>query len=150
MSTKWATDPYRPWCGIDPLTFAHLSGQLHAKLTEALRDEAGGPRGHIIPAPIGPGQNVDQVRDVVRNLKGSTGVIEWADTAFDDGGTGRARGRVEADADRERPAGVDGRTPRDSPSASRWPVPGSRRNLRRPRRTPPRGASPGGNSSTRR
>ena len=93
VSTKWATDPYRPWCGIDPLTFAHLSGQLHAKLTEALRDEAGGPRGHIIPAPIGPGQNVDQVRDVIRNLKGSTGVIEWADTGLDDGGpAGRGAG----------------------------------------------------------
>lgn len=93
ISTRWATDPYRPWAGIDPLSLAHLSGQLHGKLEEALGQESGGPRGHIIPAPIGPGQTVDQVRTVIRNLKGSTGVIEWADTGFDDGGpAGRGPG----------------------------------------------------------
>ena len=61
VSCKWATDPARAWCGIDPLTFAHLSGQLHAKVVEALRDEAGGPRGHLVPIPKNPDATIDSL-----------------------------------------------------------------------------------------
>lgn len=76
VSVKWAVDPARPWCGVSPLVFAHLSGQLHAKTVEVLRDEASGPVGSLIPIPKDPDTTVDELRTTVAGLKGAAAFVE--------------------------------------------------------------------------
>lgn len=76
VSCKWAVDPHRPWCGVSPLTFAHLSGQLHAKVVEALRDEAGGPRGHLLPTPKDPDSTLDGVAREIAGAEGEIVMVE--------------------------------------------------------------------------
>ena len=57
---RYSIDPARPWFGISPLGWARLTGKLHANLEDALSDEAGGTRGHVLPVPLGPdGDEVD-------------------------------------------------------------------------------------------
>ena len=76
VSCRWAVDPVRPWCGVDPLKFAHLSGQLHAKTVEVLRDEAGGPVGSVIPIPKDPDSTVEDLRATIAGLKGAAALVE--------------------------------------------------------------------------
>lgn len=87
VSLKWATDPVRPWIGIDPLTFAHLSGQLHAKVTEVLRDESQSPVGSLIPIPKDPDTTVEALRQQIRDLLGSVALVEgmWDQWGQDSG-----------------------------------------------------------------
>ena len=82
VSVKWAVDPSRPWCGISPLTFAHLSGQLHVKVVEALRDEAGGPRGTLLPIPKNPDKTVAGLAGEIKDLKGGVTLVERMDSMW--------------------------------------------------------------------
>ncbi len=91
VSCRWAVDPARPWCGVDPLTSAHLSGQLHAKTVEALRDEAGGPVGNLIPVPKDPDNSLDEVRSTIAGLKGGAALLE---SMFDMWGQSQDRNRA--------------------------------------------------------
>ena len=90
VSCRWACDPGRPWCGVDPLTFAHLSGQLHAKVVETLRDEAGGPVGSLLPIPKDPDTTVENLRATIAGLKGAAALVE---SQYDMWGTGQDRNR---------------------------------------------------------
>ena len=49
----YASDPRRPWKGLSPLQWATSTGSLMGHVEAALRDEASGPRGSIIPLPEG-------------------------------------------------------------------------------------------------
>ena len=51
---RYSVDPARPWLGISPLGWARLTSKLHASVEDALADEAGGTRGHVLPVPAGP------------------------------------------------------------------------------------------------
>ena len=46
---RYSVDPARPWWGVSPLGWARLTGRLHANIEDALSDEVGGTRGHILP-----------------------------------------------------------------------------------------------------
>ena len=84
---RYSTDPARPWCGVSPLAWASLTGRLHASLEDAIADEAGGTRGHLLPVPQGPegdeldanGEPVDSLADLrrdVADLRGRTVLTE--------------------------------------------------------------------------
>ena len=92
VSCKWATDPARPWAGVDPLTFAHLSGQLHAKVVEALRDEAGGPRGHLVPIPKNPDATIDSLSKTIAGLRGAVALVESQHDAWGTASDGKRSG----------------------------------------------------------
>ena len=49
----YARDPARPWVGLGPLQWAATSGALLGHVEGALRDEASGPTGTVIPLPEG-------------------------------------------------------------------------------------------------
>ena len=51
---RYSIDPARPWWGVSPLGWARLTGKLRASVEDALADEAGGTRGHVLPVPAGP------------------------------------------------------------------------------------------------
>ena len=80
---RYSVDPSRPWFGISPLGWARLTGKLHANLEDALSDEAGGKRGHILPVPAGPDgdgddpdtadPNADLRTDIEANIRGRNG-----------------------------------------------------------------------------
>ena len=95
---RYSVDPARPWFGVGPLGWARLTGKLHANLEDAIADESGGTRGHVLPVPQGPdsdevdpitGEPVDpnaQLRKDIAGLKGKTAMIEttaagWAEGA---------------------------------------------------------------------
>ncbi len=95
---RYSVDPARPWCGISPLAWATLTGRLHAALEDAIADEAGGTRGHVLPMPAGPetdevdpatGEPIDpnaQLRADIQRLRGKTVMVEttaagWAEGA---------------------------------------------------------------------
>ena len=50
---RWAAAPRQPWRGLSPLQWASETGRLSGALEEALADESGGPRGHVLPIPEG-------------------------------------------------------------------------------------------------
>ena len=65
------------------MAWASLTGKLHASLEDAIADEAGGTRGHLLPVPQGPesgevdadGNPVDPLADLradIASLRGRT------------------------------------------------------------------------------
>ena len=54
IHAKYSVDPARPWFGVGPMSWARLTGKLHSSVEDALADEAGGTRGHVLPVPAGP------------------------------------------------------------------------------------------------
>ena len=120
-AARWYTratsiDPARPWFGIGPLGWATLDGaSLHAALEDALADEAGGTRGHVLPVPAGPAgddpdadpddPHADLRRDIAA-LRGATVLTETTSRRVGRRhGRGAARG-LETAADRRRTAGT--------------------------------------------
>lgn len=85
---RYSVDPARPWAGVSPLGWARLTGRLHASVEDALADESGGTRGHVLPVPQGPetgevdpdtGEPVDPLADLradVASLRGRTALVE--------------------------------------------------------------------------
>ena len=120
---RYSVDPARPWAGVSPLAWASLTGRLHASLEDAIADEAGGTRGHLLPVPQGPdGDELDpdtgEPVDPLADLRADVGEAPRAHRlSGDDGGRlgrGLARGAaggLEAATHRREPA----RVPRDAP-----------------------------------
>ena len=60
---RWAASPRQPWRGLSPLAWASETGRLSGALEEALADESGGPRGHVLPIPEGQREPTDDDAD---------------------------------------------------------------------------------------
>ena len=82
---KYSVDPARPWFGISPMGWASLTGRLHASVEDALADESGGTRGHLLPVPAGPDPDGDDddttdpnadLRADIAALRGKTAMVE--------------------------------------------------------------------------
>ena len=94
---RYSVDPARPWAGVSPLAWASLTGRLHANLEDAIADEAGGTRGHLLPVPQGPdsdevdpvtGEPVDPLADLradVAALRGRTVLTETTAAGWGEG-----------------------------------------------------------------
>ena len=82
LHARYATDPARPWRGVGPMEWAALTGRVHAEIEAALRDEAAGTRGHVLPVPAAP-ESADPEADPlaalradVQALRGRTALVE--------------------------------------------------------------------------
>ena len=80
---RWGSDPAQPWRGVSPLAAASLTSRMLAESTAHLADEASGPRGHLIPLGIDPGDDDDeetspvvQLTRRIGALKGSAALLE--------------------------------------------------------------------------
>ena len=87
---RYSVDPARPWWGVSPLGWARLTGKLHANLEDAIADEAGGTRGHILPVPQGPATDDDtdplaDLRADIASLRGKTVLAETVAAAWGEG-----------------------------------------------------------------
>ena len=93
---RYSVDPARPWAGVSPLAWASLTGRLHASLEDAIADEAGGTRGHVLPVPQGPdGDEVDadgnpadplsDLRKDIASLRGKTALVETVASGWGEG-----------------------------------------------------------------
>ena len=88
---RYATDPARPWRGRSPVEFAAITSGLAANAEQRLREEAGGPVGHILPVPQGP-SDPDSDDDPFAGLsadlskaKGGTILTETTSAGFGEG-----------------------------------------------------------------
>ena len=88
---RYSVDPARPWFGgISPMGWATLSGKLHAATEDALADEAGGTRGHLLPVPQGPDGDDDDdphadLRGDIQALRGRTVMVETTAAGWGEG-----------------------------------------------------------------
>ena len=91
---RYSVDPARPWFGISPMAWASLTARLHASLEDALADESGGTRGHLLPVPQGPDADGDdddtedpnkQLRSDIQGLRGRTALVETVAAAWGEG-----------------------------------------------------------------
>lgn len=80
--------PSRPWRGLGPLDVAVLDGTLLANITEALRDEAGSPRGAFLPIPVkdGDDETLAGWRDRIGRAAGRIMAVESMATNWQAGG----------------------------------------------------------------
>ena len=99
VHARYSTDPARPWFGISPLGWATLTGRLHAALEDALADEAGGTRGHLLPVPAAAAGETDEIdpatgepvdpnarlRADILALRGRTVTVETTRGAYGEG-----------------------------------------------------------------
>ena len=116
---KYSIDAARPWLGISPLGWASLTGKLHAATEDALADEAGGTRGHVLPVPVGPDADGDaddtndpnkQLRTDIASLRGSTVMVESTAAGWSEGATAAPRLGLEGATAGRRAAGSPGRS----------------------------------------
>ncbi len=83
---QYAFDPARPWWGLSPLHVASATGRLHAATVAALAEEAGGPRGSLLPIPAdGEDDMVQKLRDTIGALRGKLAVVETAAGGWGEG-----------------------------------------------------------------
>ena len=91
---RYSVDPARPWHGVSPLGWARLTGKLHANIEDALADEAGGTRGHVLPVPAGPDADGDdddtedpnaQLRADIQTMRGKTVMVETTAAGWGEG-----------------------------------------------------------------
>ena len=77
----YGRDPETPWKGVGPLQAARLAGRLSAETAAALADEASGPRGSVLPLPVG-GQDptVTKLRADLKKLRGALATVESVNT----------------------------------------------------------------------
>ena len=82
LHIMYGADPETAWRGMGPLQVAQLAGRLSAETVAALADEASGPRGHLMPAPVdGEDSTIDELKTDIRGLKGSLALLEGGDWA---------------------------------------------------------------------
>ena len=92
---RYATNANQPWIGVSPLTLAGESGRLAVALETALRDEAGGPTGSLIPLPTDAGDATDDPDDdkdpfarlkrQINRLAGRVGFVETTAAGYGEG-----------------------------------------------------------------
>ena len=101
---RYQVDPGRPWRGIGPIESASLAGKLSSATISALADEAGGPRGQLLPIPVdGQDPTVASLKADIRTLAGKLAIVEsagaagWGDADGGKGATGWDPKRIGAD-----------------------------------------------------
>ena len=92
---RYATHAGQPWIGLSPLTLAGTTGRLAVNLERALRDEAGGPVGNLIPLPVDAGGETSDPDDEsdpfaglkaqINKLAGRCGLVETTSAGFAEG-----------------------------------------------------------------
>ena len=87
---RYATHASEPHRGLSPLEFAAATGRLLGAAEDALADEAGGPRGTVIPVPSVSGSDDDEnvlagLSDAIRRLGGSLRLVETVAAAWGEG-----------------------------------------------------------------
>ena len=97
VHAMYGADQARPWRGIGPLSWATQTGRLAAALEAALADEAGGPRGHVLPMPEGQRETKDDdsgtddpfaaLRADLAKLKGGLTLVETMAGGYGDKAT---------------------------------------------------------------
>ena len=86
LHVRYAFDPARPWLGLGPMQTAAQSGKLHAATVQALADEAGGPRGSLLPIPSdGEEDNLSGLRSAIATLRGKLFLVETTGAGWGDG-----------------------------------------------------------------
>lgn len=100
VHVRYATNAAEPWRGLAPLTLAGTTGRLAVNLERALRDEAGGPVGSLIPMPVDTGGDdaaakgddddvFGPLKRQINRLAGKVGLVETTTAGY---GEGRAAG----------------------------------------------------------
>ena len=80
VHVRYAADVQRPWKGISPLESASIAGRLSAETSQALADEASGPRGSFLPIPAdGKDTTVATMKGDVRKARGAMLFAEAGD-----------------------------------------------------------------------
>ena len=97
MHVMYSRDSARPWRGVGPIQSADISARLCGALAAALADEAGGPRGRLLPVPQsvqdvqeGEVDPIDLLKADLANLGGGLAVVESMADSFQAGVSGRA------------------------------------------------------------
>ena len=72
---QYSADPSEPWRGISPLGWASLTGELSARVEQALSDEARFASAQLVPMPEGQ-QADDDEANKVRALRGRLLLVE--------------------------------------------------------------------------
>ena len=89
VNVRINADSYRPWEGIAPLSRAAASGELYARLSESLRDEASVAVVRLIPQPQGTGSPIqDNLRAALTGKL--PGRVAFPETTAAGGGAGRS------------------------------------------------------------
>lgn len=85
---KHTTTPAKPWQGVSPLDTAVTNGRLLGNLVEALRDEAGGPRGSFLPVAQkdGADSTLSSLRDSIGKAGGRLLMVESQSQSYGAGG----------------------------------------------------------------
>ncbi len=83
---KYSVDAERPWQGVGPLKRSELTCTLAGALETALRQEAGGSVGSLIPVP--PAKDLSTLQTQIRALKGRTALLDTTSGGFDQGSEG--------------------------------------------------------------
>ena len=77
LHVRYAQDPETPWRGIGPIQAARIAGKLSANVAQALADEAGTPRGQLLPQPKpGDDPTLDGLKADLKALRGGLLVVE--------------------------------------------------------------------------
>ena len=84
---KYQADTTTPWRGVGPIQSASLAGRLSAEVSRALADEAGGPRGSVLPIPNVSGDD-PQVDALKADIKGLDGGLAFVESMSNELGTG--------------------------------------------------------------
>lgn len=92
---RYATSHVEPWRGVSPLTLAGNTGRLAVALESALRDEAGGPVGNLIPLPVDAGGETNDpdhaadpfaaLKTMINRLRGRAGLVETTSAGYGEG-----------------------------------------------------------------
>lgn len=83
IHVRYAVDAGRQWQGVGPLQSATLAGRLAGNIAGALADEAGTPRGYLLPVPNADGQD-DSVDDLRQDLAKATGGLQLVESMAGD------------------------------------------------------------------
>ena len=92
------SDPEQPWRGVSPLASAAIAGRLSAETMQALSDEVSGPRGFLLPSPVGGNDpTVAALKADIRALRGKVALVESTSSGWAaDGAQQRPKGDWES------------------------------------------------------
>lgn len=77
IHARFETDPAHPWRGVGPLQSASLAGRLSAEAAASLSDQESGPRGALLPLPVGGDDpTLVALKADLRTLSGKLATVE--------------------------------------------------------------------------
>ncbi len=87
---RYSTDSARPWVGLSPLQRSPLTAGVAVAIETALRDEAGGASGYLLPIPSDPNDPAAAaLKADLAGLKGKTTLVRTAAGGWDSGASAR-------------------------------------------------------------